>query len=49
MNNQTLSEYKKEKVEILHELGYKNVTLSDFAKAKSEIAIDNIARSILFG
>ena len=43
----TLEQYKAYKVGLLHSLGFRNVTKETFAKAKSEIAVDNIAHSII--
>ena len=45
---QSLREYKRYKAKILNQLGYSKITLSDFTKAKTEIQVDNMARSILF-
>lgn len=47
--NLTLYQYKKEKVSILHQLGYGSVTIHIFDNATNEIAVDNIARKIIEG
>lgn len=44
-----MEEYIKEKIDILHELGFSKVKESDFAKAKNEIQVDQIARRIMMG
>lgn len=46
---QSLNAYKKYKAKILNQLGYSKINTSHFAKAKTEIAVDNIFRSILLG
>ena len=43
----TLSEYIKEKVSVLHQLGCCKVTKGDFATCTNEIQVDNKARSII--
>ena len=43
----TLQEYISFKVELMHSLGFKKVTIETFARANNEIQVDNIARSIL--
>ena len=44
----TLDEYKRIKVILLKQLGYK-VDLSVFAEAKNQIQVDQIAHSIIMG
>lgn len=43
----SLPEYIKEKVKVLHQLGYYKVTKGDFATCTSEVQVDNKARSII--
>ena len=43
----TLNQYKDYKLRILRQLGYKNIPRETFAKATTEIQIDNIARNII--
>lgn len=45
--NVTLTQYKAYKVRILKSLGHQNVTSETFSGAKTEIAVDNIARRII--
>jgi hypothetical protein len=44
-----MSEYITEKIRVLHQLGFKKVTKTDFANAKNEIQVDQIARRIMMG
>ena len=44
----TLDEYKRIKVILLEQLGYR-VSLSVFAEAKNQIQVDQIAHSIFMG
>ena len=43
----TLNSYKKEKIKLLHECGFQNVTIETFEKAKTEISVDNIFLDII--
>jgi len=43
----TLSEYIREKVKVLHQLGCYKVTKGDFATCTNEVQVDNKARSII--
>lgn len=45
--NQTIKGYKREKLNLLKQLGFYNVDISVFAKATNEIQVDNIAHSII--
>lgn len=40
--------YTERKVDLLHQLGFYNVTTETFANCKSEIEIDRRARNIIF-
>lgn len=43
----TLNEYITLKVKLLKQMGFRTVTKDDFAKAKSDLQVDQIAHSII--
>ena len=47
VRRQTIKGYKREKLNLLKQLGFHNVDISIFAKATNEIQVDNIAHSII--